>query len=181
MADGASIKFPMEIQQGTLLCWAAVSVSVDKFFAPPHSGLEQGSLAEAVFKLSPGTCVLHSTHGMPPACDREADLAEGLNTVGRPVFTPVKPGPTVFGDVVKSLGAGRPTVIGITFLDKDSGHAVVIDGCRVNKGVQLVSIRDPRDGNDHEVRLADFVSAAGVLINTRVGQWTDVYHFMRGG
>ncbi len=123
-------------------CWAAVSVSVNRFFRP-DSAHTQCELAGAELKL--------------PCCDDPPTQAEKCNTShtlhtvlgtlhlldGEPLLTTPD-----FDRVQQEIDAGHPICLLIRWLDKqgkvtDQGHFIAIHGYRVTPLAKFVSIGDP--------------------------------------
>jgi hypothetical protein len=131
----------VERQKRTEWCWAAVSVSVNRFFRPAATHT-QCELAASVLRRE---CC-------DPKEGRECNHPHTLHTVlaslhllaGGPVRKP-----STFEDIRKAIDAGHPICVLIRWLN-DAGefsgraHFVVIHGYRVTPGgMQFVEIADP--------------------------------------
>lgn len=156
--DGQISQFPMQQQQESNWCWAAVSVSVDHYFSPQSSST-QCQVAAIVTGLN---CC-----GGFDDCDLPEHLEDALQAVN---ITPVIQPPLTFDEVRQQIDAGQPVCVRIGWPDQLRGHFVVLCGYReLTTGEQLVSVADPF----YPGSIVDFDE-----FNSNYqggGQWTDSY------
>ena len=150
--------YPLEHQEMGLWCWAAVALSVTKYF-DPATEMTQCSVASAVKNKK---CCADK-----PGCN-QADLLEvALGKVGH--FNQVLPRRLSFSELRDVLRAGTPVCVRIGWFG-GGGHFVVVTGFTVNEfGEQLVAVADPLYESD-TWPYDEF--ASGYL---RAGQWTHTY------
>jgi hypothetical protein len=159
-ASGQDIsQFQMQPQQESNWCWAAVSVSVERYFVP-QSTLTQCQVAGKL--LGHNDCCLGSA-----ACNQPAFLEDALADAGRPAV--IKP-PLAFADVRQQIDAGKPVCARIAWDGGTRGHFVVICGYQqLPTGEQLVEVADPFYAGSK----VDFNEFATSYQGS--GQWTDAY------
>ncbi len=125
--------FQIQTQKQTLWCWAAVAVSIDRYFSA-NSTWTQCNLASAVFN-NPNCCA------QPADCNEAWYLQGALRTVGRLNGTLGRPLP--YDEIDAQLAAYLPVCARIAW-DGGGGHFVVIRGCRPSSsGELLVDVADP--------------------------------------
>jgi hypothetical protein len=160
---GKNMPFQMDRQEETQWCWAAVSVSVDRYFADTSMNLTQCRLAENV--LGPGSC----SH--PENFNEPRRLQEGLRIVGNLREPPLR-NPVSFKTIQREIAANRPVCARIAW-DGGGAHFVVIDGCTAFKsGFQQLHVADP-DAGPSVVSYNELVSGYRYR-----GEWTDTF-FLR--
>ncbi|HTR34698.1 MAG TPA: papain-like cysteine protease family protein [Bryobacteraceae bacterium] len=153
-------EFQMQPQLESNWCWAAVSVSVERYFAP-QSSLSQCQLAGKL--LGRNDCCLGSA-----ACNQPEFLEDALDKAGRPP-SDIKP-PLGFDDIRQQIDAGKPVCARIAWDGGPRGHFVVICGYhQLPTGEQLVDVADPF----YSGSTVDFQEFATAYQGS--GQWTDAY------
>jgi Peptidase_C39 like family len=162
VSDGTitgTVSLSMERQKMPEWCWAAVSVSVDRFFRP-GSVHTQCELAGSVLTLP--CCSSPTPSG---ACNAPHELNPVLGRLHLLAADPILK-PLTFGHVQKEIDAGRPVCVLIKWLDKkgqvsNRGHFIAISGYRVTPAhAQFVSLADPFFGPS-EIDYTQFCSPAG--------------------
>ena len=145
-----SIGFQIEPQQHSNWCWAAVAVSVERYF-DPDSRWCQCRMASRMAKLTTlkvkgcGTCKKPTP--TPRACNRPWYLEKALQLAGRLKAKP-KPTPLSFSRVRKRIAAGRPVCARIVWGQGPDAHFVVISGWhRTKSGALWVDVEDPDSGS----------------------------------
>jgi hypothetical protein len=132
--------YPLDLQEESEWCWAAVSQSVARFF-DPQSGLKQCDIAAQVTN-QPGCC------GNIRECNAPARLTDALPVAlaGKPSGASLKQvvsRPLRFDELQRELDAGRPVCIRIGW-DGGGGHFIVLTGYQVlSSGDQHVDVADP--------------------------------------
>jgi hypothetical protein len=151
----------MEQQMMSEWCWAAVSVSVDRFFRP-DSTHTQCEIAGAALDLQ---CCADGAAAPPAQCNAPHELNPVLGRLHLLAADPLLK-PLAFADVQKQIDAGNPICVLIKWLDKqgkvgDRGHFIAISGYRVTPlGKQFVSITDPFYGSS-DIDYTQFSSPTG--------------------
>jgi hypothetical protein len=149
----------METQQLGNWCWAAVSVSVDKYFNPA-STRTQCQVASAVT----GTATCCST---PGPCNTVERLDTALTVVARLKTTLLRP--LAAPEIQSEIAAFRPVCVRIGWAD-GGGHFVAVDGIgRSPSGETIVHVVDPLF-DDSVVTLDELLSAY-----QGSGQWTSTF------
>lgn len=145
-----AIKFNMEPQQHSEWCWAAVAVSVERFFAP-RSTWCQCRMASRMAKITGlrvkdcGTC--QKTKRVPRTCNRAWYLEKALKLVRRLKGQP-KVGHLTFAQTERKIKAGRPVCVRVQFGADPTGHFVVISGCETaSSGNRWVDVEDSFAGS----------------------------------
>jgi hypothetical protein len=177
------ISFRLQRQEHSNWCWAAVAVSINKYF-DPESDLEQCNVANRVVKVSKelfdDDCRCGGRDGCKCCCHPHVcNLAEELETALKKVH---KWRNTVeralqFGEVQREIDGGRPIGVGITWQSevppnapppKPRGHFVVVKGYRVlSSGARQVYVADPLYGSG----LVDFDEFTVAYYGD--GKWTE--------
>ena len=163
------LNFSIQRQEHSEWCWAAVAVSVERFF-DPHSKLKQCEVANKVLpKAHPPIPLPPSDCGCcchcccdPRSCNKPAELERALKEIYKwrltlkqrsiPAPSNVKPvtpptivstGTLTFEEVCREIDNRRPIGVGITW-DSGGGHFVVIRGYRLlSSGARQVYVADP--------------------------------------
>ena len=157
-----SVPFRMQNQEMDNWCWAAVSVSVDRFFAP-RSTLRQCRMAQKILKLKRCT-----GRNCTEACDQPWYLDKALRRVGRLRGHPL--GRLKFAQVQQEIDNGVPVCVRIGWRG-GGGHFVVITGYSVSgrSNIERLQIKDPLYA-DAIVNYKSFVSSY-----RGAGRWTDTF------
>ena len=154
--------FSMQQQEADDWCWAAVTVSVNKYLAPA-SNLTQGQLAAEI---------LPGCNGDPNSavCNLPASLTQALNLIHRQAADPIV-APLTFVQIRQAIDSGWPIPVRIVWDDNPgNAHFVVISGYAVSRsGVPLVQVDDPFYGRSL-VEYSTFVSNYH-----GAGQWERTY------
>ncbi len=125
---------PKEAQKGGFLCWAAVAVSVAKFYAP-ESTLTQCGLVNEV-KLSKGELAVCCPDPQGEECDRPEDMSVALTVSHN--FASVPPGSLTFDLVRDQLVQARPVVV-VKSIEAEI-HAMVIFRASRNPATAVVAL-----------------------------------------
>ena len=148
------ISFGIERQQQSDWCWAAVAVSVERYF-DPASTLEQCEIANKVipkeYPTDPAPEIDSCDH--PEPYNKPADLKLALEdihkwrtTLNRLVAaggTIVSPGTLTFEAIRQEIDRGRPICAAISWYS-GGGHFVVLSGYRMlGSGARQVYVQDP--------------------------------------
>jgi len=153
--------FKIQTQEQLNWCWAAVGVSIDKYFSP-QSTRTQCQLAGQVLG---GDCCSNSD-----SCDLAEGLEDALNVTG--TLKQARGGIALdFDDIRQEIEAGRPVCARIGWQpDETRGHFVVIRGYSVSSaGEPWVDIADPYY-LDSTIPYDEFVNAY-----LDAGVWTDTF------
>jgi hypothetical protein len=143
--------------QNSNWCWAAVGVSVNRYFAP-DSNLSLRDLVETILN-DPGAC--HRSSGL----DQPAHLERVLRHL-KVLKEPPRAGALSFNDIRAQINAGLPVCVRVEWPDLNSGHFVIIRGYAVTaSGERWVDVADPAFGNS-TVPYDDFVNSY-----QGAGQW----------
>jgi hypothetical protein len=155
--------FQIETQKELNWCWAAVGVSIDRYFSPT-SRLKQCQLAQEVLNLPGGCC------DDPSNCNLPGDLEEALKarSVKRLKKT-LTGGILTFREIQGQIDACNPVCARIGWQDETRGHFVVIYGYSSSSAGEWVSIADPYF-LDSTVPYTQFVNSY-----LDVGVWTDTF------
>ena len=164
------LSLKVQRQQKSEWCWAAVSVSVARFFRP-NSTHTQCDIAGSVLNLP-------CCHGTQPAPSDSCNTPHALHPVlGRYHLLADHPivKPLTFDKVRTEIDAGRPVCVLIKWLDNqghvtDRGHFIALNGYRVTPAQkQFVSVTDPLYGAS-EIDFNQFISDKGGYRDGR-GVW----------
>ena len=156
-----TVSLTIERQKKSEWCWAATSVSVNRFFRADATHT-QCELAGSVLEVQ-------CCEGAKPAQSEQCNTPHALHTVlGRLHLLAADPirKPLSFDAVQQQIDAGHPVCVLIKWLDKqgkvsDRGHFIAINGYRVTPSQkQFVSITDPFYGAS-EIDYAHFSSPQG--------------------
>ena len=160
-ANTRTVSLKVEHQKMSEWCWAAVSVSVDRFFRPASTHT-QCDIAGATLKVE---CCANGTTAPPAQCNTPEALHPVLGRLHLLAADPIVK-PLTFAAVQKQIDAGNPVCVLIKWLDKqgkvgDRGHFIAIIGYRVTPSQkQFVSITDPFYGAS-EIDYTQFSSPQG--------------------
>ncbi len=152
----------MQKQMTSVWCWAAVSVSVDRFF-DHDSEWRQCGLARKVTK-QPVCC----SKPVPHKCAQLFYLEDALTLVGRLKGNPTV-GPLSFREVQRRIDKKHPICARIGWRG-GGGHFVVISGYRVHNGAKQVDVEDPMRKGTSTIDYQTFVHQYRA-----VGRWTHTY------
>ncbi|HXS98815.1 MAG TPA: papain-like cysteine protease family protein [Candidatus Limnocylindrales bacterium] len=170
----ANLTLRVERQMMSEWCWAAVSVSVDRFFRP-DSTHTQCEIAGLVLKK---ICCPGQLNVQTDACNVPGFLG---SVFGKLHLLEGDPGdkPLPFADIQKEIDGGRPVCVLIKWLESDGkpgtrGHFIVIQGYTVTPAQkQFVSIGDPLYGSS-SLEYGQFADPKGGYRDGR-GVWSFTY------
>jgi hypothetical protein len=153
--------FQIESQQQSEWCWAAVAVSIDKYFNS-NSTRTQCKIAGLVLKNVQNCCDEAATN-----CNQNASLITALQKINR--WSRTLNRPLRFDEIRQELNAGRPVCARIQW--KGGGdHFVVIAGYEVlQSGALHVFVEDPLNPSS-TVEYDEFKTAY-----YGDGEWVDSY------
>jgi hypothetical protein len=155
----ANLDFTMRSQRLRDWCWAAVSVSVDRFYNS-KSAWTECAIAEAELGLS---CCKEAQQ-----CNRVHLLDPPLDRLKRLKQTPL-PRVLTFAEIQKQIDAGNPICTRIEWTD-GGGHFTVISGYAISRaGVNKVILEDPFYGHSEAAYDAFLTKYQGS------GKWTGTF------
>src|SRR5690242_18625633 len=125
--------FQIQTQEQDQWCWAAVSVSVARYFDPTCM-LTQCDVAHNV--VGQDCC------SAPALCNSPQPLQNALALEEVGSLRDVQPRTLSFDDVADEIRKGFPIAVRIEWFG-GGGHFLVIRGCRQGPGIQLLNIADP--------------------------------------
>ena len=161
---GKTIPFSMLPQQKLQWCWAAVSVSVSKFYDAQSPWTQCRLVSE---EFPPNDCCSNSGSS---SCNVPWYLEFGLSRVGH--LSNKLDSTISFADVGSELNNDRPLCCLIIWPD-GTGHFVVLNGHATDFGAippaELVSVQDPKYGQS-DYRYEQFAGSY-----RKVGTWTSTY------
>ena len=162
------IRFRIQLQEQSEWCWAAVAVSIERYFNPA-STMGQCNIANRMLDELPcaqdclpgddgsccGECDDCKCCCHPECCDHPAKLEDALQKIYK--WRATLDRPLRFDEIQREIDAGRPIGAGITWKSGNSGpkyrrndtpqqkgHFVVVRGYRVlSSGVRQVYVADP--------------------------------------
>jgi len=161
------IRFRIYLQEQSQWCWAAVAVSIERYF-DRASTMRQCNVANRMLDELPdasdcfpdddkccGGCDDCKCCWHPECCNYPARLEDALQKIHK--WRTTLDRPLRFDEIQREINAGRPICVGITWESgnsgpapkgsKDSrhkGHFVVIRGYRVlSSGIRQVYVADP--------------------------------------
>jgi hypothetical protein len=145
-APGRQLKFTMECQKASQWCWAAVAVSVARFYSPATPRQQCTLASEVLCRTCCGGSDECGADDHPSGCDRPYLVYHPLGAVGHlheiraaPIALPAAPDTlTVQGEV----DSRRPVVCRIGWKD-GGGHFVVLHGYDLSGATPLVHVADP--------------------------------------
>lgn len=152
----ASVFFPMETQQQSQWCWAAVSVSTASYYGDPawsQCALVNAELGET------GCCA----NGASSACNQPWSLQAALTRVGH--LSSFSLGRLGERDTEAQIAAGRPVAVRIDWGD-GTGHFVVVSGMEPD---DIVTVEDPLNGTFS----GPYSSFAAAYLGS--GSWSHTY------
>jgi len=162
--DSTTLPFPMETQNSEEWCWAAVSVSVARFY-DSMSPWSQCSLVNAELGLE--TCCSNENS---EDCNQPWYLENGLDRVGH--LSSKVEASLSFDDLIQEIDNNRPVGCWIAWPD-GTGHFVVLNGYWKDFGVEpateYVAVRDPKYGK------ADYPYLRFLTAYRKVGNWSLSY------
>lgn len=163
------ITFAMQSQLQTNWCWAAVAVSIAKFYGTvqPGSASPWTQCALANAELSQTTCC---SNGASASCNKSWTLDTALTRVGH-LAAPRISGTIPPGDVEVELAGSRPVGARIQWYGGGQGHFVVLSGYDDSSGSAEVDVEDPYYG---PTLLLDF-NTFSTAYQSGAGQWTHTY------
>ncbi len=131
-----NIGIPIEPQQGTNWCWAAVTVSIRNFSTAPP--MRQCELAQ--IQLGHSDCC---TQPLPAACNTTGFLHIALANAG--VAADNLQGALAFGDLCDRIVLDKPICCAIRWRVSNDHHFVQVDGFIANgpRGDEVI-VNDPR-------------------------------------
>jgi hypothetical protein len=162
--NGKNLPFAMETQKREEWCWAAVSVSVARFYDNATEWRQCSLVSE---ELGVATCCENVA---PQECNQPWYLENGLDRVGH--FSQKIDASVSFADLMQEIDQERPVGCWVRWPD-GTGHFVVVNGYAQDFSVaptaEYVSIRDPRYGN------ADYPYLKFLTAYRKVGTWSLSY------
>jgi hypothetical protein len=166
------LNFPIELQQCSEWCWAAVTAAVCRCYGD-DTPTRQCEVANLVLQLPTDNCTDCDCQQDPSApCNQPQNLASVLDAVHHDRGNPTDGISTLgFEDIKSDIDNGRPIVVEVTLDDPAaSGHAVAIYGY-TDDGI--VSIADPMHPGVHiSVRFVDFAAGGQTDLH---GTWKAAY------
>lgn len=129
------LNFPMQQQQMSEWCWAALSSSTTVFFNDPRAW-RQCELASDQL-ATPNCCT-----GPTSACNRQWFLERALERVGH--LNRIAGAPGSLQAIVGEINAGRPVGARIQWRTGGAGHFIVIEGYDTTQ--DLCFVRDSQFG-----------------------------------
>ena len=161
---GTTLPFIMQTQKRDEWCWAAVSVSVAKFY-DSQSSWRQCQLVNDQLGLA--NCC---PSGSPAECNQPWFLELGLDRVGHLELKEEASVP--FQSVVDEIDGGRPLGCFILW-PGGTGHFVILNGHATDFGAnpprEWVSVEDPKHGH------SDYAYLKFLVSYRKVGVWTFSY------
>lgn len=159
--DGNQLAFDCERQTQSQWCWAAVAVSVARYYSS-RTGWSQCALVRA--ELHRATCCEDGA-----ACDQPWYLDRALARVGHSDGG-IAAGALSFAEITAEVDAREPIGVRIGWRS-GGGHFIVIEGYSRADG--LVEVEDPIEGHaqmTYEALVGDYGGA---------GAWTHTYRTRR--
>ncbi|HXB75751.1 MAG TPA: C39 family peptidase [Candidatus Acidoferrales bacterium] len=147
-----ALSLKVQRQEKSEWCWAAVSVSVDRFFRP-DSTHSQCEIAGSALNLP---CCKGGQPAQSDSCNAPHALHPVLGRFHLLAADPIVK-PLSFDRVRTEIDAGRPVCVLIKWLDNqgqvtDRGHFIALSGYRVTPALkQFVSVTDPWFGSSEVV------------------------------
>jgi hypothetical protein len=183
-----SLKFKMYKQEQSEWCWAAVAVSVEKYFNP-HSEITQCEIATKVFKADKDLkdkipksdspcCSERGCCADPEQCNEPAAVEDALKAIHKWRNTLdqskapegssyLSTGTLTFDQVRREIDQGRPVCVDVRWTS-GGGHSVVIRGYRIlSTGACQVEVADPLNAS----AVVDFVEFTKAYYGD--GEWTE--------
>lgn len=152
-------QFIIQPQQKSEWCWAAVAVSIEKYFNP-RSSLTQCEIARRVTGHQ-------NCYAQGPSCNQAETLIKALEEIRR--LKRIMNGPASFNEIRQELDAGRPVCARISWQD-GYAHFVILVGYEIlRSGERHVDIADPWNPSS----TVDFDQFQGAYFGD--GEWVDTY------
>ena len=149
-------------QRGDFTCWAAVAASVSQFYNP-NSPFTECNLARLGAPTIPNCCPMIRRG----PCDREFLLEDALKRTNN--LSSVFGENLRFDEVFRHLGTKQIIAARIKFPQSRGSHFVIIHGCRIKDGQEMISICDPL-WTDGEMRLDFFTRSY-----RQDGRWVETF------
>jgi hypothetical protein len=178
------IRFRIQQQELSEWCWAAVAVSVERYY-DRASTLEQCDVANKVLPEQYPAVPLPKSDSAcccqcccdPDSCNKPAELETALKKIHKwratlvrslaPDESIVSPGTLTFEEVRREIDRGRPVCVGITW-KSGGGHFLVVRGYRLlSSGARQVYVADPLNPS----ALVDFDEFTLAYFGD--GEWTE--------
>jgi hypothetical protein len=152
-------QFPIQPQEQSEWCWAAVAQSLDQYFNP---NLKRTQCQIATLLFSPTKCCDDAEK-----CNLPKKLIDVLRKINR--FRSTSPRALLFEEVTPELDGGRPVCARIKWND-GGAHFVVITGYEVlQSGARHLEVADPF----YPSAILDYDEFANNYHGD--GVWTDTY------
>lgn len=129
------ISFRLEQQQYANWCWAAVIISLLKYYKHPDSGISQDRLVTQTIERKGAN--YNSYFDSPNVIDAVMSEYGILNTKIN--------GQVRFDDIATQIEKGLPVVARIQW-QEGGGHFIVITGCSNNSNSPTIQVQDPMHG-----------------------------------
>jgi hypothetical protein len=164
------ISFSIEQQKQDQWCWAAVALSICRFYGG-QTWQNQSDLVNDIFAAIRGGTDC-SQNGDTFPCNMTWSLKDVLSTAHH-LALPIR-GIVSFNDLMQEIEIGlRPVAVRIMFSDLNTAHYIVLVGCaQTLEGKQLVKVVDPSmaTGNSTSIEYST------ILNNYRPGAtWNESY------
>ena len=145
-----TINFHMEPQEHLNWCWAAVAVSVDRFFDRGSKWCQcrMASRMAKIRRLKVKNCATcGKPKPVPETCNRPWFLDQALQLAGRLKGKPKKTRLS-FSQIQRKIEAGQPVCVRVQWGRGPDAHFVVISGCEVSSsGERWVDVEDSVAGS----------------------------------
>ncbi|MBK5290397.1 MAG: C39 family peptidase [Acidobacteriia bacterium] len=159
-----SLDFELQQQERSNWCWAAVTVSVLRFFSP-ESQTRQCGIAHDELDL-------RCCEDAERKCNQVRSLQPPLASIGR-LRGEKRAEPLSFDEIRQEIDNGVPVCARIAWRS-GGGHFVVISGYDIlPKMGEVVIVDDPQAGRSR-LTYEGFLSRY-----KRIGEWTHTYHLTR--
>jgi len=139
------IPFSLPSQIHSEWCWLAVAAGVARYvnreIRPTYDEPSQCELASRFVEGRNGEKFECCTKGTVRDCNQQGAVSDVLQRIGLAVR--VFDRPLTFKEIRSIIGKRLPVIVRIGWRPDDSGHFVVIYGCRTVMGQQVVAVRDP--------------------------------------
>ena len=162
---GNSFSFPLQHQEQSNWCWAALAVSVAQYYDPETPWTTQCDLAGTEIGVN---CCPTGTD--PSHCNVPLTLPRGLNRVGHYAGR-ISDRPAKRIQIKEEIDAGRPLCAAISFAGTSIVHFVVISAYSWTPTSFTVTVEDPISGHWTDLHLDDLKTDYGA----DHGFWTFTY------
>ena len=165
--------FQIEEQTEFEWCWAAVGVSINRYFRP-DSKMRQCDLATKILVplLADPKLTTGCQDPVPPKLDIQADMKDVLTFLGS--LSSAEVGALSFEATRDQILSGYPVCARIGWFPGDRGHFVVIRDCAITEsGEQWVDVADPFYGSS-TIPYTELVNSY-----KSNGKWTATYLLKR--